>query len=136
MDTFLPALKGWRNGFFYGGRTRLIHSLVMTLLFKTINRKSLEDIVRLAYEHASNLGKFAFIYKALCILIAKSFHHAPWNSFVAGLIGGYVVFSDKTPVNYQIVLYLFSRVVMGLIYLAYKKLYRQDVYSNQNRERK
>ena len=37
--------------------------------------------------------------------------------------------------NYQIVLYLFSRVVMGLIYLAYKKIYRQDVYSNHARER-
>ena len=49
MDAFIPALKGWRNGFFYGGRTRLIHSLVMTLLFKTINRKSLEDIFKLAF---------------------------------------------------------------------------------------
>lgn len=47
-----------------------------------------------------------------------------------------MVFSEKTPVNYQIVLYLFSRVVMGLVYLVYKKLYRQDVYPNQVREGK
>lgn len=129
MNTFISAVKGWRNGFFYGGRTRIIHSLVMTLLFKTLNKKSLQDIFRLAYEHASNLGKFAFIYKMMCMLLAKTFHQAPWNSLIAGIVGGFVVFSEKTPVNYQIVLYLFSRVIMGLIYVAYKKINKNNLHS-------
>ena len=140
MDTFLPAIKGWRNGFFYGGKIRLVHSLVMTLLFKSFNRKTVEDIFRLAYEHASNLGKFAFVYKSLCILLGKTFWSAPWNSLIAGSIGGFVVFSEKTPVNYQIVLYLFSRIVMGVLYLLYKtlnkRLNKSNIYSDEARNRR
>lgn len=55
---------------------------------------------------------------------------------MAGTIGGFVVFSEKTPVNYQIVLYLFSRVVMGLIYLLYKRLSKSNIYSNEMREKR
>jgi hypothetical protein len=37
------------------------------------------------------------------------------------MVCGYFIWGDKTPVNYQIVLYLFSRIVVALIDMAYKK---------------
>jgi len=38
---------------------------------------------------------------------------APLRAFAAGALGGYAVFGDPTPVNQQIVLYVFARVCMG-----------------------
>lgn len=45
-----------------------------------------------------------------------------YHAFIAGCIGGYTVFRKDNQVNNQIVMYLFSRVVVGLIKLAYQKL--------------
>ena len=53
------------GGFKYGVKIRLPHALVMTALFKRdlSHSEKLRSILRLAYEHASNLAKFATLYK-------------------------------------------------------------------------
>ena len=57
-----------------------------------------------------------------------------YHALVAGAIGGYVVWGRYSGVNYQIVLYLASRVFVGLgkhlkeRYLPYKKIPFQQTY--------
>lgn len=47
-----------------------------------------------------------------------------FHSFVAGLLGGYVVWGPFTSVNHQITLYFASRVAVGCAKLGYEKLLR------------
>ena len=42
----------------------------------------------------------------------------PYHSFIAGFIGGYTIWGRYSSVNYQIVLYLISRVLAGLLTLG------------------
>lgn len=37
------------------------------------------------------------------------------DSVIAGLFGGYIVFGESNSINQQIVLYVFSRIVMGFV---------------------
>lgn len=67
----MSVLKGLRNGIYYGGKVRLVHSFVMMLLFKSISKAELKNIIKLGYEHAKNLGLFVFAYKASCFILAK-----------------------------------------------------------------
>lgn len=84
--------------------------------------------------HATNLATFVFLYKSV-LLLQKKFnggkvHKA--DTFIAGLIGGYIVFGDQNQVNeqvwsiyhslsnrldiaIQIVLYVTSRVVATIL---------------------
>lgn len=119
----LPILKGLRNGLEYGSRVRFVHSLVMTFLFKSFNAKSVKSIFKNAWEHGRKLGTFVFFYKLFCLILEKMFGYRPFNSFVAGFLVGGLVFGKKTPINYQINLYLFSRISIALIELCYYKLY-------------
>jgi hypothetical protein len=52
MDVLVPPLKGLRNGLYYGGKVRLVHSLIMTVLFKDLNKQSLKQIIKMTVEHA------------------------------------------------------------------------------------
>jgi hypothetical protein len=45
------------------------------------------------------------------------------NSFIAGFIVGGLVFGKKTPINYQINLYILSRIITALVEYAYKIYY-------------
>lgn len=65
----IQVLKGFRNGLYYGGKVRLVHALVMTLLFKSLNKKEIVNICKLGFEHAKNLGLFVLGYKATCLLL-------------------------------------------------------------------
>lgn len=111
----LAVLKGLRNGLEYGSRVRFVHSLVMTFLFKSFNSQTIKAIVKNAWEHGKKLGTFVLCYKASCILLAKAFGQRPFNSMVAGFIVGGLIFGKKTPINYQINLYLFSRIIIALV---------------------
>ena len=57
------------------------------------------------------------------------FFTGPYDSFIAGLLGGYVVFGQRSrsgkisSVNQQIVVYVFARVVLALARLAVKPGY-------------
>lgn len=119
MDILLPPLKGLRNGLYYGSKVRLVHSFIMTLLFKDLTKSSLKQILKMTLEHAKNLGKFVFLYKLMVALLQRLYKRTSLNNFLSGLVCGYVVWRHKTPVNYQIVLYLFSRVVVALLEMAY-----------------
>ncbi|OZJ06925.1 hypothetical protein BZG36_00157 [Bifiguratus adelaidae] len=113
----LSLVKGVRNGLVYGTKVRFPHALVMTFLFKSgpLSEK-IAFIFRATKQHATNLGKFVFIYKSITLLLKKirQGKEGSIDAFLAGLIGGYYVFRNNNNVNNQIVLYLFSRILIGL----------------------
>lgn len=63
----------------------------------------------------------------------------PYDSFIAGLLGGYVVFGQRSrsgkisSVNQQIVVYVFARVVLALARLAVKPGYGLPGVSEPNK---
>jgi len=95
---FIKVLKGLRNGLYYGGKVRIVHAIVMTLLFKRMNKKELISIIKVGFEHARNLGLFVFGYKATCILLEKLVGKRSINNFIAGFLFGGLIFGRKTPV--------------------------------------
>ena len=117
----LSVLKGLRNGLEYGSKVRFVHSLVISLLFKRPNMKQLINIFKLALQHGRNLGLFVLMYKSSIILLEKVVGKHQFNNFIAGFVFGGLIFGKQNPVNYQIVLYLLSRVLTALVGLAYKK---------------
>ncbi|KAJ1971795.1 hypothetical protein H4R35_005052 [Dimargaris xerosporica] len=54
---------------------------------------------------------------------------ASYHSFVAGVVGGYLVFGENNNINSQIVMYVFSRVVFGLA----KSLVKHNVIDEPHR---
>ncbi|KAK7744905.1 hypothetical protein SLS53_003138 [Cytospora paraplurivora] len=127
----LAVVKGARNGAVYGAKVRFPHALVMILLFRSGTfREKLRLIFRATRTHARNLAKFASIYKLTCLLLKRygpePGKEGPYDTLVAGLVGGYFVFgmhsrSGKiSSVNQQIVIYVFARVVLALARLSVK----------------
>ncbi|KAF0689048.1 Aste57867_19463 [Aphanomyces stellatus] len=130
-------VRAFRNGAYYGTKIRAPHAFVMVMLFQNKPlREKLQGIVKLTFEHTKNLAYFVGIYKGVILLLkqadrvvtsSKIGHPqglnplAPWHAAVAGAVGGYLVWSKYSGVNYQIVLYLFSRVLIGLVKLASEK---------------
>ena len=73
-------------------------------------------IFQLTFAHAKNLFLFVGIYKTLLVILKGIWSkNVPVHSFVAGGIGGWIVFGANTPVNQQINLYLTGRILMGLM---------------------
>jgi peroxisomal membrane protein 4 len=118
-------LKAIRNGIVYGAKIRFPHALVMVFLFRsgTLQQK-IKAIFKATRQHATNLAKFAFLYKSSMLALRTSNGGKPAaaHSFLAGLLGGYVVFGQgenaKSNVSQQIVIYLFARVALALASLA------------------
>ncbi|KAK3955654.1 Tim17/Tim22/Tim23/Pmp24 family-domain-containing protein [Pseudoneurospora amorphoporcata] len=130
----LAIVKGARNGAVYGAKVRFPHALVMMLLFRSGTlREKAKLIFRATKTHALNLAKFATIYKTVCYLLkyygTSPGKEGPYDSFFAGLLGGYVVFGQRSrkgkisSVSQQIVIYVFARVVLALARLAVKPGY-------------
>ena len=81
-------------------------ALVMTFLFR---EGSFEEKMRVIFkatkQHARNLAFYATIFKSLMALLRytdadgkrKSYH-----SFLAGIIGGYMIFGKDNPINQQV----------------------------------
>ena len=62
-----------------------------------------KNILDLTYQHSRNLAFFVTIYKSLLFLARKlkgQEHNI--DSFVAGAIGGYIIFGNDTSVNNQV----------------------------------
>ncbi|KIM57028.1 hypothetical protein SCLCIDRAFT_1219868 [Scleroderma citrinum Foug A] len=115
---YLAILKGARNGFVYGVKVRLPHALIMAILFGRGDWKTrCQAIFRATKEHACNLAKFVSLYKTLLLLQRKANggKERSADTFVAGLIGGYLVFGERSAVNEQIVLYVVSRVLASFL---------------------
>ncbi|KAI1078292.1 putative peroxisomal membrane protein [Whalleya microplaca] len=128
----LAVVKGARNGAVYGAKVRFPHALVMVFLFRPGTlRQKVELVVRATRTHAKNLAKFATVYKLACLLLkrfgATPGKEGPYDTFIAGLLGGYLVFGQRSPrsgkissVNQQIVIYVFARAVLALARLSVK----------------
>ncbi|CAE6437455.1 unnamed protein product [Rhizoctonia solani] len=119
---YLAILKGARNGFVYGVKIRFPHALLMAILFGRGDwSQRAKMIFKATKQHATNLAKFVTIYKTLLLIQrrANGGKEKRADSFFAGLIGGYVVFGDRTAINEQIVLYVCSRVVASFIPRAF-----------------
>ncbi|KAG8958749.1 hypothetical protein FRC03_008845 [Tulasnella sp. 419] len=138
FSDYLGILKGARNGIVYGVKVRFPHALIMAILFGKGDWKTrAESIFRATKTHALNLARFVSIYKALVLLQKKANggKEGKADTFIAGLIGGYLVFGERTAINeqvkwsgsdqsffhhvdigiFQIVLYVTSRVVASFI---------------------
>ena len=74
----------------------------------------------MAIEHGLNLGLFVLAYKTSYKLLNNLIRPSSFNHFISGLLFGTLIFGKKTGVNNQIVLYLFSRVIIGLGTVLYK----------------
>ena len=64
----------------------------------------MKTIIRATRTHATNLAKFVTLYKTL-LLLQKKINGGKTRShdtFFAGLLGGYVVFGDRTAINEQV----------------------------------
>jgi peroxisomal membrane protein 4 len=118
----LAVVKAARNGAVYGTKVRFPHALVMILLFRSGTlREKIGLVFRATRAHARNLAKFAAIYKMVLLLLkhcgsSPEKKEGPYDSFVAGLMGGYVVFGQRSArtgrvssVNQQIVIYVSER---------------------------
>ncbi|CAG9323768.1 unnamed protein product [Blepharisma stoltei] len=117
------AVKGLASGLGYGAKVRFTHSIVISALFGKGNlKKRVLQIIKNTTEHSKNLGVYVFIYKSLLCFITKiRGKAAPGNSAMSGLISSYFIFSKETPVNSQITLYLFSRILTGSTKLLYAR---------------
>ncbi len=130
----VAAYRGVVQGVYYGTKIRLPHAAVMTLLFQdgTLRQKAL-SIAWLTFQHARNLAAFVGIYKGSLAVLRlldsegldpkRGYGVAarPLHALVAGAAGGYAVWANYSSVNFQIVLYLFSRVAVALVRLAAEK---------------
>lgn len=116
----ISALRGFRNGVEYATRIRVAHCLVMVLLYRRHHslRANVQFIFNATREHALNLGGFVLLFKLLrCTLRNKASVPLGPASFIAGGLSGAVVWGrSRTAINYQVVLYLLSRISVGAIH--------------------
>ncbi|EED90045.1 predicted protein [Thalassiosira pseudonana CCMP1335] len=59
--------------------------------------------------------------RSILSFIAPGLPQHPYHAFLSGAIGGYVVWGRYSGVNYQLLLYLASRIIVGSIKLASEK---------------
>ena len=67
-------------------------------------KSRLRVIYRATRQHAFNLAKFVSIYKTFLLLQEKmnGGKQRDIDTFIAGLIGGYIVFGERNAVNEQV----------------------------------
>ncbi|KAI9189028.1 hypothetical protein H9P43_000455 [Blastocladiella emersonii ATCC 22665] len=119
----LALVKGFRNGIVYGAKVRFPHALVMTFLFRDGSlRSKFKFIFDATRQHSWNLGRFVLIYKTLLLALrrARGGKESTADAFLAGTVGGYLIFGANNNINQQIVLYLFSRIMIGMAKYAVK----------------
>lgn len=59
---------------------------------------------------------------------APGFPQSTYHSFVAGMIGGYTIWGRYSSINYQVVLYLCSRILIGAVMYARKIGFMRSTY--------
>jgi hypothetical protein len=98
----LSVVKGARNGIVYGCKVRFPHALVMAALFSHKPWPTrIHGILSATRQHALALAKFVSIYKVLLILQRRlnGGTERDLDTFIAGGIGGWFVFGERTPVS-------------------------------------
>ena len=135
LRPLLSILKSARNGAVYGAKVRFPHALVMVFLFRSGTfREKIKLVYKATRQHARNLATFAVVYKTCMLLLrlvgpgnipspdAAGGKEGPYDTFLSGLVGGYLVFgrgkSGASSVNQQIVIYVFARVILALARLS------------------
>jgi peroxisomal membrane protein 4 len=80
-----------------------------------------KTILKLTYQHSRNLAFFVTIYKSLLLVQrkVKGFEHQS-DSFIAGIIGGYIIFGTDNAVNQQVA------EIDGRLYCIYFREFRPD----------
>jgi peroxisomal membrane protein 4 len=122
-DWILSAVRGLRNAIITGCQIRLpyvLQALVFLLIYRThADANKFKFTLKQALTHGRDLGLFVLIYKSICSILRHYGINNGVESWIAGLIGGYIGFGDSTgvrgSVNFQIVLYLLSRGLVGLL---------------------
>ncbi|BCS03759.1 Tim17/Tim22/Tim23/Pmp24 family protein [Aspergillus luchuensis] len=125
LAPLLALVKGVRNGAVYGAKVRFPHALVMIFLFRSGTiREKVKLVLKATRQHARNLATFALIWKGVMLALRNinpttGGKEGRYDSFMAGLVGGYVVFGrHKTSITQQIVIYVFARVMLAMAKLA------------------
>ncbi|XHG02567.1 hypothetical protein AWENTII_005914 [Aspergillus wentii] len=97
----------------------------MIFLFRSGTfREKAKLVLSATRQHARNLATFALIYKSSMIVLrnvnpAGVGKEGRYDSFFAGLLGGYAVFGRHfNGVSQQIVIYIFARVMLALAKIA------------------
>mmetsp|Transcript_26215 Transcript_26215/g.26644 ORF Transcript_26215/g.26644 Transcript_26215/m.26644 type:complete len:248 (-) Transcript_26215:440-1183(-) len=183
LSAIVSALIG---GAKYGVKIRLPHAVIMTCLFRKdlSSKEKIRTIVKLVFEHASNLAVFAFIYKIVLATLKFSSRYflregqqhqqrrlcpdtmmdkskslgrilmalivngplsltktistktievgqpeRPYHSLLAGATGGYFVWGRYSSVNHQIILYLTSRILVGLAKRGWELIFQKPSHS-------
>ena len=115
----LSIIKGARNGLVYGAKIRFPHALVMVSLFGAgTTRQRWKKIITATRQHATRLALYVTIYKSVLLVLRDLFRNGKQSSidpFVAGMLSGWYMFGERTPVNEQIVLYCVSRCLAALL---------------------
>jgi peroxisomal membrane protein 4 len=125
-NCFISSLRGLRNGMYYGGKVRFVHALVMEILFSKGDslKIKIQNVIKPTIEHSLNLGIFVFIYKSVVCILKRIFKtNSKLINFIAGLIGSYFVWTKKTSVNTQIMLYLLSRNLLAIANIISEKYF-------------
>lgn len=183
LEELTAVVSALIGGAKYGVKIRLPHALVMTFLFRKdlSATQKIRTVLRLVFEHASNLAGFATIYKVMLAVLKASSRslrqgvglnagnyalnnsnaikslgrilislvvdgsfasvnnnnnvdttsvkagepERPYHSLLAGAVGGYIVWGRYSAVNYQIVLYLASRILVGLAKRGWELIYQR-----------
>lgn len=123
LTPLLTLVKAARNGAIYGAKVRFPHALVMIFLFRSGTfREKMRLVLKATRQHARNLAAFAIVYKSAMITLKhlnRNRKEGRYDAFMAGLLGGYVVFGrNHGSVSQQIVIYVFARVILALAKLS------------------
>lgn len=125
LHPLLAILKSARNGAVYGAKVRFPHALVMIFMFrKGTFREKIGLVLNATRQHATNLARFATIYKTSMLVLSllnpsNPGKEGPYDTFFAGALGGYYVFGrNPNSIKQQIVIYVFARVVLALAALS------------------
>ncbi|KAL1986943.1 hypothetical protein VTN96DRAFT_5360 [Rasamsonia emersonii] len=125
LAPLFKLVKAARNGAVYGAKVRFPHALVMIFLFRSGTfREKIKLVLKATRQHARNLATFAVIYKSTLFALkylnpAGSGKEGRYDTFVAGLLGGYIVFGrNPGSISQQIVIYVFARVMLALAKMA------------------
>lgn len=125
----LAILKGARNGLVYGAKIRFPHALVMVTLFGsgTVQQRW-KKIITATRQHAVRLAKYVAIYKTTLLILRDLFHEGKQHSvdpFIAGMLGGWYMFGDRTPVNEQVCAYHLRRLYFTVCHVAWRRSCRE-----------
>lgn len=118
--------KGVVHGMRFGMKTRIPHTAV-NQFFINYDQGSYTSKLNLVFEktkeHCLLLAKWITLYKILLVVFRTSEKRksSQWHQIVSGLIGGWYIWGNWTPIIQQINLYVFGRVLNGLYELALQK---------------